>query len=218
MTGGARSTCPVAGPVTLLQVLDLLGVFVFALSGATLGVARRMDLFGVLVLGVVAATGGGLARDVLLGDLPPDALRSARYLVVATGAGLLVFVASPLVERLRGAVRLFDAAGLGLFVATGTSKALAAGLGTVGALTLGCLTGIGGGVLRDLLAREVPVVLQRDLYAVPAMLGAGVVVAGHGGSLPGQPVAVTAALVVFAVRMLGHWRGWHAPVAPLRGE
>jgi uncharacterized membrane protein YeiH len=201
--------------VSLLTALDLLGVFVFALSGATLGVARRMDLFGVLVLGVVAAIGGGLARDVLLGALPPQALHSARYLVVATAAGLLVFVASPLVERLRGAVRLFDAAGLGLFVATGTSKALAGGLGTVGALTLGCLTGIGGGVLRDLLAREVPVVLQRELYAVPALLGAGVVVAGDGLELPRQPVALAAALVVFTVRMVAHWLGWQAPVAPL---
>lgn len=203
--------------MSLLAVLDLLGVFVFALSGATLGVARRMDLFGVLVLGVVAGTGGGIARDVLLGDLPPASLRSARFLLVATVAGLLVFVASPQVERLRGAVRLFDAAGLGLFVATGTSKALSAGLGTVGALTLGCLTGIGGGVLRDLLAREVPVVLQRELYAVPALLGAGVVVAGHGWGLAGPPVAVTAAAVVFTVRVVGHWRGWQAPVAPLHG-
>ncbi len=201
--------------MTLLATLDLLGVFVFALSGATLGVARRMDLFGVVVLGIAAAIGGGLARDVLLGALPPEALRSARYLLVATAAGLLVFVASPLVERLRGAVRLFDAAGLGLFVATGTSKALSAGLGTVGALTLGCLTGIGGGLLRDLLAREVPVVLQRELYAVPALLGAGVVVVGDGLDLARQPVALAAALVVFTVRMVGHWRGWQAPVAAL---
>ena len=203
--------------MSVLTVLDLLGVFVFALSGATLAVAKRLDLFGVLVLGIVAATGGGIARDVLLGDLPPVALTSTRDLVTATAAGLLVLLASPLVERLRGAVRLFDAAGLGLFVATGTSKALSAGLGTVGALTLGCLTGIGGGVLRDLLAREVPVVMQRgELYAVPALLGAGVVVVAHGAELAGPPTAVLAAVVVFTVRMVGHWRGWTAPVAPLR--
>ena len=202
--------------MTLLGVLDLLGVFVFALSGATLAVAKGFDLFGVLVLGVVAAVGGGLARDVLLGDLPPVALQGARYLVVATGAGLLVFVASPLVERLAGAVRLFDAAGLGLFVATGTAKALGAGLGTVGAVTLGCLTGIGGGVLRDLLAGDVPVVLRREVYAVPALLGAALVVAADGLALPPQPAAVAAAGTVFDLRVLGVWRDWHAPVAPLR--
>ncbi len=203
-------------PVTLVATLDLLGVFVFALSGATLAVAKQLDVFGVLVLGIVAATGGGLVRDLLLGDLPPPALRESRYLLVATGAGLLVFVASPLVERLARAVRLFDAAGLGLFVAVGTGKALGAGLGAVGALTLGCLTGIGGGVLRDLLVREVPLVLRRDLYAVPALLGAGVVTAAHGLGVARQPAAVLAAVLVFTVRMLGVARDWHAPVAPLR--
>lgn len=202
--------------MSLLAVLDLLGVFVFALSGATLAVSRGLDVFGVLVLGVVAATGGGLLRDVLLGDVPPPALTQARYLVVATCAGLLVFVASPLVERLAGAVRLFDAAGLGLFVAVGTGKALSMGLGAVGAVTLGCLTGIGGGLLRDLLAGVVPAVLRREVYAVPALLGAVVVVAADGLGLPGQPWAVVAAALVFTLRMVGVRRDWHAPVAPLR--
>ncbi len=202
--------------MNLLPVLDLLGVFVFALSGATLAVSKGFDVFGVLVLGIVAATGGGLARDVLLGDLPPPALVDARYLVVATAAGLLVFVASPLVERLAGAVRLFDAAGLGLFVATGTGKALAAGLGTVGAVTLGCLTGIGGGLLRDVLAGEVPTVLRREVYAVPALVGAFLLVAAHGLAMPRPAASVLAASVVFTLRMVGYWRGWHAPVAPRR--
>ena len=102
-------------PLTTLGVLDLLGVFVFALSGATLAVSRRFDVFGVLVLASVAALGGGVARDVLL-DVPPVALQDTRYLVVPLVAGVLVFFFSPLVERLAGAVRLFDAAGLGLFV------------------------------------------------------------------------------------------------------
>ncbi len=203
--------------MSLLAVLDLLGVFVFALSGATLAVAKRFDVFGVLVLGIVAAVGGGLVRDVLLGDLPPPALRDPRDLVVATVAGLLVFVASPLVQRLAGAVRLFDAAGLGLFVTVGTAKALAAGLGTVGAVTLGCVTGIGGGVLRDLLAGEVPTVLRREVYAVPALLGAGVVVVADGLDLPARPAAVLAASLVLAVRVVGVRRDWHAPVAPLHG-
>ncbi len=204
--------------MSVLRVLDLLGVFVFALSGATLAVSKRFDVFGVLVLGIVAATGGGLVRDVLLGDVPPRVLHDARYLVVATAAGLLVFVASPLVERLASAVRLFDAAGLGLFVAVGTQKALSSGLGTVGAVTLGCLTGIGGGVLRDVLAREVPAVLRSELYAVPAILGAALLVVADGTGLPRQPALVAAAGLVFTVRVLGIWRDWHAPVAPLRRD
>ena len=203
-------------PSATLLVLDLLGVFVFALSGATLAVSRRFDVFGVLFLASVAALGGGAARDVLLGDLPPAALRDPRYLVVPLVAGVVVFFFSPLVERLAGAVRLFDAAGLGLFVVTGTSKALDAGLGAAAAVALGCLTGIGGGVLRDVLAGVVPVVLRREVYAVPALIGAAVVVVGHGQDVRGPGLLAGAAALVFGLRMLGVWRDWHAPAAPQR--
>jgi uncharacterized membrane protein YeiH len=200
--------------VTLLLALDLLGVFVFALSGGLLAVQRRFDVFGVVVLGLVAGLGGGLARDVLLGDVPPAALRDDRYLLAAVAAGAVVFFGSRLVERLTPAVRLFDAAGLGLFVVTGTSKALAAGLGAVPALVVGCLAGIGGGVARDVLAGVVPVVLRREVYAVPALVGAAVVVAADGAGLAGPGVAAAAAALVFALRMLGVWRDWHAPITP----
>lgn len=202
--------------MTSLVALDLLGIFVFALSGGTLAVQRQFDAFGVLFLASVAALGGGVARDVLLGDLPPAALQDSRYLVVPLVAGVLVFFFSPLVERLAGAVRLFDAAGLGLFVAAGTAKALDVGLGAVPAVALGCLTGIGGGVLRDLLAGVVPVVLRREVYATPALLGAAVVVVGHGQGVRGPAVLAGAAALVFGLRMLGVWQDWHAPVAPQR--
>jgi uncharacterized membrane protein YeiH len=197
----------------VLVVLDLLGVFVFALSGASLAVAKQLDLFGVLVLSVVTALGGGLLRDVLLGDTPPIALRESRYLVVALLAGLVVFVGASGIEHLAAPVRVFDAAGLGLFVATGTAKALHAGLGSVPAIALGCLTGIGGGIARDVLAAEVPVVLRRELYAVPAVLGAAVVTVGDGIGAPGAATAALAAVAVFTLRVLGVWRDWHFPVA-----
>lgn len=199
--------------MSVLEVLDLLGVFVFALSGATLAIDKRLDLFGVSVLAVVTALGGGMLRDVLLGDLPPVALAQQRYLAVALLAGLVAFAAAGRVHRVAGAVRLFDAAGLGLFVATGTDKALEAGLGTVPAVLLGCLTGIGGGMLRDVLVGVVPIVLRRELYAVPAILGALVVCAGDGLGAGSAATAAVAATVVFAVRMLGVRRDWHFPVA-----
>lgn len=201
-------------PVTALAVLDLLGVFVFALSGATLAVSRRFDVFGVLFLASVAALGGGVARDVLL-DVRPAALET-RSLVVPLVAGALVFFFSPLVERLAAAVRLFDAAGLGLFVAVGTTKALELGVGAVGAAALGCLTGIGGGVLRDVLAGVVPVVLRREVYALPALLGAVIVIAGHGQGVRGPGILTAAVVVVFGLRMLGVRRDWHAPAPPVR--
>lgn len=200
--------------MTVLVALDLLGVFVFGLSGGLRAVERRFDVFGVVVLALAAALGGGLLRDVLLGDVPPAALRDDRYLVAAALAGVVVFLGARLVERLAGAVRLFDAAGLGLFVVAGTGKALDAGLGALPAVVIGCVAGIGGGVLRDLLAGVVPIVLRREVYAVPALLGATVVVAADGAGVRGPAVAVGAAALVFALRMAGVWRDWHAPVAP----
>ncbi|MCW2681033.1 MAG: hypothetical protein JWM62_2434 [Frankiales bacterium] len=198
--------------MTSLVVLDLLGVFVFALSGATLAVQQRLDAFGVMFLAGVAALGGGVLRDLLL-DAPVAALQDGRYLLVPPVAAALVFFFSPLVERLGPAVRLFDAAGLGLFVVTGTTKALEAGLGVVSAVVVGCLTGIGGGLARDLLVGVVPVVLRREFYAVPAVLGA-LVLAAVDTRAPA--VVVGAALLVFGLRMVGVWRDWHAPVAPQR--
>lgn len=203
-------------PTTAVLVLDLLGVFVFALSGATLAVQQRLDAFGVLFLAGVAALGGGVLRDLLIGAVPPAALQDSRYLLVPVAAAALVFFFSPLVERLGPAVRLFDAAGLGLFVVAGTTKALNAGLPLIPAVLVGCLTGIGGGLARDLLAGVVPVVLRREVYAVPAVLGALLVGVMHGLDRTG-PVPVTAAvLLVFGLRMLGVWKDWHAPVAPQR--
>ena len=199
--------------MSVLVVLELLGVFVFALSGASLAVEKQLDLFGVLVLAAVTALGGGLLRDVLLGDTPPVVLRESRYLVVALVAGISVFLGAAQLEHIAAPVRVFDAAGLGLFVATGTAKALHAGLGAVPAITLGCLTGIGGGIARDVLVGVVPVVLRRELYAVPAVLGAAVVTLGNGVGAPGAATAAVAAVVVFTIRVLGVWRDWHFPVA-----
>ena len=195
--------------MTVLLALDLVGVFVFGLSGGLLAVQRQLDVFGVVVLALVAGLGGGLARDVLLGADPP-----AAYLLAAVVAGLVVFAGARLVERLGPAVRLFDAAGLGLFVVVGTNRALDAGLGALPAVVIGCLTGIGGGVVRDLLAGVVPIVLRREVYAVPALLGATVVVLADGVGASGPVVTGAAAGLVFTVRMLGLWRGWHAPLAP----
>jgi uncharacterized membrane protein YeiH len=199
--------------MSVLQVLDLLGVFVFALSGASLAIEKRLDLFGVLVLAVVTALGGGIVRDVCIGAVPPAALSESRYLIVALAAGVVAFLGAPYLGHVAGAVLVFDAAGLGLFVATGTAKALHAGLGAAPAIVLGCITGIGGGIARDVLVGEVPRVLRRELYAVPAVLGAGVVCAGDGLGAQGATTAAVAAAVVFGGRMLGVWRNWHFPVA-----
>jgi uncharacterized membrane protein YeiH len=135
-------------------VLDLTGTFVFALSGALAGVKRKLDLFGVLVLSFAAATAGGIARDVLIGAIPPASVNDWRYLGVSLFAGVITFYFSPLIVRMSNAVLLFDAAGLALFAVAGASKALAYGLNPVMAIVLGMVTGIGGGMVRDVLLAE----------------------------------------------------------------
>jgi uncharacterized membrane protein YeiH len=197
----------------VLLVIDLVGVFVFALAGATAAVRQRLDLFGVMVLSFATATTGGILRDLLIGAVPPAAFADYRYLAASMLAGLVTFHWHHLIERLRNPVRVFDAAGLGLFVVAGTQKALSAGLHPVMAALLGMLTGIGGGVMRDLLLSRVPVVFQSDIYALAALAGALVVVLGNWLSWPQTPTAIAGALLCFGLRILAMWFNWHLPNA-----
>lgn len=203
-------------PSTFVSAIDFIGTFAFAVSGATAGVRRGLDLFGVLVLAFATATAGGIVRDALLGATPPVALVDARYLGVCTLAGLATFFRHDLVERMRNPLQLSDAVGLGLFAVLGARKAMEHGVGPVGAVLLGVLTGVGGGVVRDVLVMQIPGVLQRELYAVAALLGALLVVVGHLLQLPPQPVAVAGAVACFALRYLAMRRGWQLPVAKAR--
>jgi len=199
-----------------LLVLDLIGTFVFALSGAIVGVKRRLDVFGVLVLSFAAASAGGIMRDLLIDSVPPAAIRDWRYMATSVLAGLLIFIWFPRSQRLsrvRNLVLLFDAAGLGLFAVTGTQKALGYGLNPVMASLLGMLTGIGGGMIRDVLVAEIPNVLRADLYAVAALAGAVVVVIGHQLDIAPTVAAVLGAVICFCLRLFAIRRGWQLPVA-----
>jgi uncharacterized membrane protein YeiH len=201
------------GVQSLVLVLDLVGTFVFAASGAAKGVTSRLDLFGVLVLSFAAASAGSIARDIVNGAIPPAAIGDWRYLAVSVLAGLMTFAWFSAIHRLRSAVLIFDAAGLALFAVSGAQKALAFGLTPVMAALLGMLTGIGGGVVRDMLVAEIPTVLRTELYAVAALLGAVVVVVGHVLQLPPTGVAIAGAVLCFGVRIVGIRRGWHLPTA-----
>jgi uncharacterized membrane protein YeiH len=200
------------------QVLDLLGTFVFALSGAVSGVKHRLDIFGVLVLSFAAATAGGITRDLLIGAVPPPGIADWRYIVAALAAGLLTVYGAPLVDRLWNSVLLFDAMGLGLFAVTGASKALAFHLGPLTAVLLGVLTGVGGGVVRDLLVSEVPAVLRADLYAVCALAGAAVVVIGRALGFGPDLVSIVGAALCIGLRVMAMHRHWQLPVPSPRAS
>ncbi|MCW5963929.1 MAG: trimeric intracellular cation channel family protein [Bryobacterales bacterium] len=198
---------------TLLQAFDLLGTFVFAISGAIAGARHRLDLFGVLVLSVAAATCGGIARDLIIGALPPASIQDWRYVGVSVVAGIITFFWHSKVTRLQYALLVFDAAGLSLFAVVGAGKAIAYQIGPLGAAMLGMLTGIGGGVMRDVLVSEVPAVLRADVYAVAALAGASVVVLGHSMQWSSQSTALAGALLCFCIRMFAIHLRWQFPVA-----
>ncbi len=200
---------------TLLLVLDLVGTFVFALSGAASGVEKKLDVFGLAVLAFVAGNAGGVTRDILIGAVPPAAINDWRYVAVSLLAAAVTFAWYPKVRRLRPMVLLLDAAGLGLFAVAGTQKALAFGVNPLAAALLGMLTGIGGGVLRDLLVNEIPVVLRADFYALAALAGAGVVVGGHLLHWPPTATTIAGALLCFGIRLIAIRRGWNLPPARL---
>ena len=201
-----------------LMVLDALGSFVFALSGGLLAVEKRFDLFGVLLLSFVVAVTGGITRDLLIGAVPPAAVASWHTLAIANFAGLLTFYVYPSVQSLKRDVLLFDAVGLAVFAVTGAQKALSHGIDPVMAAVLGMVSGIGGGILRDILAGDVPTVLRADLYALAALAGAGIVSLGRVlDARPLYPMLLGATACVF-LRMMAIYRGWRVPVAEWRAD
>lgn len=197
----------------MLLTLDLLGIFVFAVAGGLVAVRKELDLVGVLVCAAVTALGGGLIRDVLIGDVPPPGLRDWRYLTVPLVAGLLVFFFHPAIGRLERLISQIDAGGIGLFTVAGALKAADYGLGPMPAAMLGLVTAVGGGVLRDVLVRDVPAILRKgELYATPALAGALIAVLGHEAGLSDAVIAGPAAAVTIVWRLLAIHRGWTAPM------
>jgi uncharacterized membrane protein YeiH len=205
-------TNPVVSPL----LLDILGAFAFGLSGGLVAVRKRLDLFGVLVLAGATALGGGVLRDLLIGAIPPVGISDWRLMVAPLTAGLLTFVAHPGVERLSRLVKVLDAFGLAVFAVGGALIALARpGIPPLAAVIVGTLTAVGGGALRDVLAGQVPEVLRRELYAVPALLGALIVVVAQRTGHLTTTVVWAAVLIVFAVRMMAVVLDLNAP-KPLR--
>ena len=199
----------------LLLALDFTGTFVFALNGALTAVrAERLDIFGVITLGMFTGLGGGTIRDVLLDALPPATFVDWRYLALAAGGGLIAFALSRRLERLTMPITVLDAVGLSVFAVLGAEKALNLGFGVVQAMLVGTITAVGGGTIRDVMIGRIPTVLRSELYAIPALIGAGCAAAaikmGYQGVLP----ALGAAAVCFVIRMIGVRFDLDAPHPP----
>ncbi|WP_247657931.1 trimeric intracellular cation channel family protein [Aquabacter sp. L1I39] len=197
----------------IIDVLNLTGTIAFAISGAVVAGQRNMDLFGALVLAFVTAVAGGIVRDMMIGAVPPDSIADWRPAALAALAGLVAFFFPAIIARLRFPVLLFDAAGLGIFAVTGTQKALEFGIPPAMAVVLGTVTGVGGGMVRDVLTAQVPVVLRTDIYAVAALAGGALVAVGHAMGMPAVLTLLPGAALCFFLRLMAIYCGWHLPRA-----
>lgn len=203
------------GAPTPLLVLDLLGTFAFALNGGLTAVrVARVDIVGVLTLGMITAMGGGIIRDILLGDVPPATFRDWRYLAVAAGGALIAFAFSWLLHRLTMPIEILDAVGLSVFAVTGASKAMEFGLGPAQAIILGTITAVGGGTIRDALILKIPSVMSEGLYAIPALVAATITVVATLADVYGVTAAIIAAVVCWLIRIVGVHYKLNAPQPP----
>jgi uncharacterized membrane protein YeiH len=197
--------------MSILYALDLIGTAAFAASGAWVAVRCRMDIFGVLVLGLVTAVGGGTLRDLLVGALPPFSLRDETYLYVAIVATLAVFVTRNRFQAMERPLLVLDAVGLGTFVVIGTTKALDFDLGFLGAALMGVMTCTAGGVIRDILANQVPLILRKEVYASACLAGSLLLVALESFGTPRPTAAMLGAVTVVALRLLAIHYNWSLP-------
>lgn len=199
----------------LFDFLNYLGIAVFAASGALIGVRKRIDAFGVWTVALMTALGGGVTRDVLLGINPPVTFRGWENLTVATVAAAVVFLTHPQFGQLRRSVLILDAVGMGVFASTGALVALSHGTSTWAAALIGITTALGGGILRDIVVREVPLLIaERDLYAIPALTGAFATVFAHSWGASDNQSLLVGTLIATGFRLLALWQGWRAPLAP----
>ncbi len=197
--------------MNIIYILDLIGTAAFAASGAWVGVRKHMDLFGVLVLGTVTAVGGGTLRDLLLGDIPPFSLKDEVYIYIAIVVSVVVFANRKRFEFFEKPLLYFDAIGLGTFVVIGTTKAIDFQLGALGAVLMGVMTGTAGGVMRDLLANQVPLILRREIYASACVAGGTLLVILEETGVAPAAAALLSAGTVILVRLLAIHYDWSLP-------
>ncbi|NWE30398.1 trimeric intracellular cation channel family protein [Pseudomonas gingeri] len=196
----------------VVLVADLVGTAVFAIEGAVSAMRSGLDLLGVMVIAFIVALGGGVTRDLLIGATPPNAVRDWRYPALAFAMGLLAFIFHTQVFNLSASLLiLLDTAGLALFAVAGAQKALNFGISPFVAMLMGTITGVGGGVVRDIVLARIPLVLQADLYATSAFTGAAVLIITRRLGVPPVAAALLAGAACVALRLLSLSGGWQLP-------
>ena len=207
----------------VMEVICIIGVIAFAISGAMVAVKKRTDPFGVVFLAVITATGGGITRDLLLGIQPPVIFIDYTYMIFAAVAAMVVFTVAHIkkdfyrnrTERIDSINNVFDALGLGVFVVMGTQTAIDYGFAQNAffTVTIGVITGIGGGFLRDIMVGEIPTVLKKHIYVLAAFTGSIVFYIMYVNSINYTLSAFLGAGITFAIRMLATHFKWNLPPA-----
>lgn len=194
-----------------IYLFDLVGTAAFAASGAVAGVRKKMDLYGVIFLGVVTAVGGGTLRDIVVGRIPPFIFRDYNYLIISILISLMTFYFHRLIERRFKFLLIMDALGLGIFTVIGTSIGMEFNIGMIGSVFLGVMTGTFGGMIRDVLQQEVPLVLQREIYASACIVGGFFYILAHKMGLSETFSVTLAVIVVFSIRLISIFKNWNLP-------
>lgn len=199
-------------PFSIFPILDVIGLIAFAISGAIVGVRKEMDVYGVFLLAIATAIGGGTIRDVLIGNIPPLVLIDPTPIVIAIGATVAIFFFGGMLQRDFRALLIMDAIGLGMFTVTGVSFGLQFDIPVYGAVLLGVITSTAGGILRDLLGGDIPLVLRKDIYASASLIG-GLLYWFAYLYVPLDPdlSALLSTVFVIAIRLLSFKRNWHLP-------
>jgi uncharacterized membrane protein YeiH len=203
---------------TVFTILDWSGVVVFAISGALVASRKQMDIVGFVLLGTVTGIGGGTIRDILLGASPVFWIDAPAYLIACVVVSGLVFFTAHIPQSRYEYLLWFDALGLGIFAVVGAESAMLRGTGPTVAIAMGVITATFGGIVRDLLGAESPVVLSREIYVTAALAGAASFVAGHAVGLPREVAIVGGVLVGFGLRGAAIQRGWALPRYRARSE
>ncbi len=196
---------------SLYAFVDLAGTFAFAISGAVAAKEKDLDIFGILVVAFTVACGGGIVRDICIDAIPPAGLSDWRYLLVSVIAAIIAVGVHPLMKLLDRPVILFDALGLSLFAVSGAEKALIFSGNSEVAVLLGMMTAVGGGVIRDIFLNRIPVIFEKEIYASAALLGAGIVVAGHYLNVPNGWAFPIGFVFCLAIRLLALKYHWELP-------